>query len=357
MLTANPILETAETYLRETVSPRAQAIDQDPDALREALKGLCDLKLMALRRPTAYGGPDIGEEPFREFQECVARYSGALAFLQTQHQSAVSLLSKSDNVALKDEYLPHMADGGKFVGIGFSQLRRNGPPMMRAEAVDSGYRLTGKVPWVTGFGFYPEFLIGAALPDGRNLLAIVPLTNVAGEIEVSEPMKLAAMDTAMTVSVEFRNYLVADARVVYLKPPDWIKHNDQINIALQSHFAIGCIQAGLDVLARAVEAKKQPFLDEAMAAFEAEFDECKRATDTARGLTGEDTAETRLQTRAWAIELAVRTAHAGVAAWSGAANSLNHPAQRVYREALVYTVSAQTLPVMEATLKRLAARP
>ena len=67
----------------------------------------------------------------------------------------------------------------------------------------------------------------------------------------------------------------------------------------------------------------------------------------------EETTEERLNVRAWAIDLAARAAHAAVTASSGAANSLEHPAQRIYREALVYTVSAQTTPIMEATLRRL----
>jgi hypothetical protein len=33
---------------------------------------------------------------------------------------------------------------------------------------------------------------------------------------------------------------------------------------------------------------------------------------------------------------------------------LSHPAQRIVREAIVFTVSAQTGPIMEATLRRLA---
>jgi len=80
--------------------------------------------------------------------------------------------------------------------------------------------------------------------------------------------------------------------------------------------------------------------------------ECK--IQTTRAQRGEDiVTDERLAVRAWAIDLAVRCAHAAVTASSGAANSLSHPAQRIYREALVYTVSAQTTPIMEATLKRL----
>jgi hypothetical protein len=88
---------------------------------------------------------------------------------------------------------------------------------------------------------------------------------------------------------------------------------------------------------------------------EAELEELRAATEDARSRISEDTTQERLDLRAWQIELSVRCAHAAVTSSSGAANSLNHPAQRVYREALVFTVSAQTGPVMEATLARIAA--
>jgi hypothetical protein len=65
------------------------------------------------------------------------------------------------------------------------------------------------------------------------------------------------------------------------------------------------------------------------------------------------TWEERLQLRSWAINLAQRCASAAVTVSSGAANYRYHAAQRVYREALVFTVSGQTTAVMEATLAQL----
>lgn len=346
------VLAEARRILREEVAPRAQAIDRDFDELRRALTLLCQSELMALKRPEAYGGPALGEPAFRAFQEEVARTSGALAFLQTQHQSAVSMIAKGENEALKAEYLPHMADGTKLVGIGFSQLRREGAPIMRAERVEGGYRLDGHVPWVTGWTFYPEFLIGAALPDGRAVFAIVPLTVTEG-VTLSPPMKLAAMETAMTVTVDFSGFFVPDSRVAFHRPAGWIKNNDQINIALQGHFALGCALAGLDILERNATKRGQAVLQSVHAELLGEVERCREATLAAQQDLSEETTPERLRVRAWAIDLAVRCAHAGVASSAGAANSIDHPAQRVYREALVYTVSAQTLPIMEATLGRL----
>lgn len=118
------VLARAIQFLNDEVAPHAQRIDQDPEALRDALNGLGKLDFLALKRPMDLGGPGVNEATFRDFQEEVARTSGALAFLQTQHQSAGSMLRGSENRELVEEYLPKMGSGERLVGIGFSQLRR-----------------------------------------------------------------------------------------------------------------------------------------------------------------------------------------------------------------------------------------
>ena len=130
-----------------------------------------------------------------------------------------------------------------------------------------------------------------------------------------------------------------------------------INITLQGFFALGCARAGLDQLQAAYATRKSDFMAAAYNSMSEELDACKALMVSLQETGDEETTtEEKLEARAWAIDLAVRCAHAGVTAHSGAANSLAHHAQRVYREALVYTVSAQTTPVMKATLRRLSAR-
>jgi alkylation response protein AidB-like acyl-CoA dehydrogenase len=349
------LLAVAERYLREEVAPRAEAIDADPEALRDALCGLGRRGLLALRRPARYGGPELGEEEFRAFQEMVARASGALAFLQTQHQSAAAMIARSENEELKRSTLPLMASGERGIGIGFSQLRREGPPPLVAVPVPGGYRLGGLVPWVTGWSFFDDFLVGAALPSGESVFGLAPLAGENG-VEVGPPMALAAMGSALTVEVRFQDWLLPDDQVAFVRPPDWIHRNDLINITLQGYFALGCARAGLDVLLSASERRAAGFLREAWKALDAELGRCRQAMVAAQGASGEVTTDEKLRLRAWAIDLCARCAHAAVTASSGAANHLGHPAQRVYREALVFTVSAQTPAIMEATLARLVGR-
>lgn len=351
-------LSRARTYL-ESLASKAQLMDWDVQELRYGLEGLCKLELMALKRPLEFGGPQISEAGFREFQEAVALHSGALAFLQTQHQSAVSLLARSPNLPLKQRTLPRMSDGGFLCGIGFSQLRRPGEPIMRASPAGEDFILDGQVPWITGFEFYESFLIGASLSGGEAVFGLVPFQGEereGGAITFSPPMELAAMNAANTVSAELKGWRLRSEDVLFVREPGWIHTNDQINIALQGFFAVGCARAGLDVVWQAYERRQKHFVLEAHRALTAELEDCRGQMIAAQTLSAEEMTEQKLQLRAWAIDLAARCAHCAVTVSSGAANSVSHPAQRIYREAMVFTVSAQTEPIMAATVERLARR-
>lgn len=350
------MLNLAESYLRESISPKAAVIDSDPEALLYALKGFGELGLLALRVPKVWGGSEVSEETFHTFQELVARYSGALAFLQTQHQSAVTMLFQSQNSSLKQEYLPHLGNGQVLLGVGFSHLRREGDPVIVAVPVEGGYQLNGQVPWVTGFGLFQQFIVGAALPDGRAVFGMVPFVEMyqdaGGAIIFSKPMALAAMTSTNTVTATVKGWFLSQERVVSVKPVGWIHENDKRNVLKATGLALGCALAGLDILEAAHYTKPLSFIAQAFESLNRELTSCRAAIRNAQQHQRESLAK-RLQLRAWAIDLAVRCAHAAVTVSSGAANYSHHAAQRVYRETLVFTVSGQTTALMEATLTRL----
>jgi len=350
------LLDLAESYLRESVAPVASEIDENPLALKEALQGLGNRSLLALRVPKSWGGAQVSEETYRRFQQLVPRYSGALAFLQTQHQSAAEMLTNSENESLKRQYLPYMGTGQVLVGVGFSQLRRQGDPPVKAIPVEGGYQLEGEVPWVTGFGFFQDFIVGAALPDGRAVYGMVPFIETfqaaGGAIAFSEPMELGAIASTNTVTATLTDWFLPEEGVVFVKRAGAIHENDKKNVLYHGFSALGCARAGLDILEAAHSSKQLPFLKLAFESLNEEVTRCNAAMIEA--LPPESPSwEERLQLRAWAINLAVRCANAAVTVSSGAANYRYHAAQRVYREALVFTVSGQTTAVMEATLARL----
>ncbi len=350
------LLESAESYLRESVAPLASEIDSESEALRDALGGMGDRSLLALRVPKIWGGAAVSEETYRRFQQLVPRYSGALAFLQTQHQSAAEMLANCENESLKQQYLPHMSNGQVLVGVGFSQLRRQGDPPVKAIPVKGGYQLQGEVPWVTGFGFFEDFIVGAALPDSQAVYGMVPLVErfqeARGAIVVSEPMELGAIASTNTVTATLTNWFLPEENVVFVKPAGAIHENDKKNVLYHGFSALGCARAGLDILESAANTKQRPFIKLAFESLNEELNRCQAAMIQALPPNFQSWEE-RLQLRTWAINLAQRCANAAVTVSSGAANYRYHTAQRVYREALVFTVSGQTTAVMEATLARL----
>ena len=347
-------LRQTEVYLKTSVASIANEIDTSPGLLEQALEGLGNLGVLALRVPQRWGGKQVSAEDFAQFQELIARYSGALAFLQTQHQSAGGMLMQSSNTQLQEAYLPQMSCGKVKVGVGFSQLRRGGKPTIIAKEVSGGYELNGEVPWVTGWNIFQAFIVAATLPDGRAVFGVVPFENLQtsrGEITFGSPMSLCAMTSTNTVSASLTQWFLPEEKVVSVKPAGWIAENDKKNPLKASFFALGCAGAGLDILETAFEKKEFTFIQETANLLKEELNQCRTKIQQAQQNSSLSLAE-KYQLRAWAINLAVRCSHGAVIASGGAANLSQHRAQRVYREALLFSVSGQTKGLMEASLKQ-----
>lgn len=344
---------TLTKYLQD-INPQANEIDSKPTLLNQALKELGDRQLLGLKIPQIYGGTGMSEVEYRQMQMLTASYSGALAFLQAQHQSAGSMLAASSNESLKQAYLPHMSSGKALVGVGFSHLRRRHQPPMRAVEVANGYVLTGSVPWITGWNMFQNFIVGATLPDGRELYGMLPFetgSQGGGRIEISAPMQLMVMTSTNTVTAEIQDWFLEEEYLLYIKPAGAIEQSSRRNVLNQGFFCLGCAQGALRVLQQQAETKGFEFLQQAHQQLQQQWQQLQQQTIDASQSSA--SFEFKLNLRAKAIDMASRCTQAAVVASSGAANSLQHPAQRLYREALVFSISGQTLEVMQASIESL----
>lgn len=346
-------LSLAQNYLSK-ITIEASELDRDSAALQEALQQLGNHSLLALKVPQSLGGAGFSPVDYGLWQMSVAQYSGALAFLQTQHQSAGSFLTASSNQTLQQEYLPLMATGKKLVGVGFSQLRRPGIPSITARATKNGYLISGVVPWITGGYIFDDFIVGAILPDGRELYGIVPLQNTqqssGGKVKLSSPMDLIAMSATNTVSAELQNWYLNDNYVVNIKSVNAIHQNSRKNILNHCWFPLGCAYSALATIEQTYHKKQLDFVRETQKALQHEVNSYYQqmlTKTTSESITYED----KLKLRSGVINLAFRCTQAAVVTSSGAANNIANAAGRVYREALVFSVSGQTADVMAATLK------
>lgn len=346
------VFEDLEGFLAESVGPRANQLDSDRTALFDAFEQLGDRNWLTPKMPESLGGQNLTAQAYQGFQATLAQYSGALAFLQTQHQSAASLLLTSENDALKAAYLPGMATGIHRIGVGFSQLRRRPAPLVATE-VATGYRLTGEVPWVTGAGLFSHFVGAAVLLDGRSVFGLLPLTSRqvdAGRLEVSEPMALAGMAATSTVQVTLVDWLLRSDEVVGLREAGWLEGRDRANPLSPIGLILGCAQAGIAVLEQALIRRQ---IDHSAAQqLKVKLAWLRMDVPRVMGLPVE-AYDQKMALRGRAIALMNTCAQAAVIASSGAANVMSHPAQRIYKESLVFSVSGQTTAGVIATLNAL----
>jgi alkylation response protein AidB-like acyl-CoA dehydrogenase len=363
------ILEAARRIAETVLGPRAQETDRGDGPNRDNFHALAEAGLMGLAIPREYGGLDASGATQRELTELLASYCGVTTFTQAQHHGPSRMIANGPNEDLKRRLLPDLAAGRRLCAISFAHLRRPGPPVLTATPVPGGYRLKGAAPWVTGWGLMDQVVFGATLPDGRfvylwspgdradfpELFAdIAPEDGNWGTLRASEPLALCAMNASATVVLTCENWFIPQAHWLSESDRETMRRNDRNGVLGATAMPLGCTAASIRVLCETAERRSIAAIERAAAALGAEWEAAQAQIRDWNGRTAEpEFFANAIRIRAWCIELAVRAAHAAVAASSGAANTLTHPAQRLLREAMFYTIQAQTHEVMDATLARL----
>lgn len=354
----NQIAELAESVFR----PRAEAADRElprrGNVVAENIRVLAGRGYFGLAIDTEYGGMGADDWTRRDFTEIVAAACGVTAFTQQQFHAGGAFVGGSDNDALKQDLLPKFATGELVCGVAFSHLRRGGEPMVTAKAVPGGYIVSGRAPWVTGWSFFDGFILGATIPgiDGKpdHLFAYVPKNDPA--IDAGPPIELHVMNAADTVEIDLRDLFVPASNVTGIRPAADLRRSDYCGITSHVFLPLGCARGSIRYLRDLAESRGGDRLREIAFGFDREVDNCRTQAVTWNGSCAEmpEYKDHALSARTGAIELAVRAAHAAVAATGGTAQIVDRAPQRLMREAVFYTTLAQTPDVQSGTLDRLA---
>jgi alkylation response protein AidB-like acyl-CoA dehydrogenase len=350
------LLARAEEVAETLLEPRAEAVDQSGRVPVENLEALAAAGLVAVTTPREWGGHGASGAFQREFTETLTAACGTTWFVLTQHLGACSQLAGSENPSLRERFLRDAAAGRHWIGVGFGHLRRP-EPMLRARRVDGGYILDGVAPWVTGWPILAGVIYGAVLEDGERHVYLYAPAAENEHLRSSPPLPLCAMNASATTEVRLEGLFVPDDDFVRFSSRTEMARGDERNIAGATPPPLGCTRGSVRHLRRIAEKRAGlPAIADAADRLAAELDalraESRRIADGPKDTR--DYKPAALAARTGAIELAVRAAHAAVAASGGAANALTHPAQRRYREAMFYTLAAQTGDILAATVSRLA---
>lgn len=324
---------------------------------RSTLDTLAAAGLYGLTAPVEAGG--LGQPPAvgREVAELLAGACGSTWFVWTQHSMPLAMLLHSGNEQLQGERLARMIAGKTQSGVAYAHLRRAGAPAVTATRSQGGWTLSGSVDWLTGWGLVDVFLVAAATDNGQVVFALVPAADSPG-LTASGPLRLAAMQGTSTVRLTLDRLHVPDGDIVAVLPLEVWRADDALRTANAAPHLFGLHREIVRRLRDAAEHRGDRtaarVADRLGEAGERTRTEAYRLIDE---VPADERLEERLALRAASLDLAVRGSTALVTATGGRAMSADNSAQRLAREALFYLVQAQTPPVREATLRRIADCP
>ncbi len=314
MVAHNDYLTRLDCFAQE-LRPDAQLLDQDANLLAE---WYARFRTQGLHTGWSARQPLSGKE-FCLALAALARVSGAFAFVALQQ--FVANLSLTNLVAEDAEW--------PAVGVAFGHLRNPQGPAPRLEAGSAH----GFVPWLTGAGIFPQVILGLRSTDDQEVYALVDATDRA-EFRHSAPLSLVACAGSRTVSVQIEALRIEESALLKTQPAGTQARSDAEGVLYQTPLMVGCAQACQQLILASPRVGPAE-AEQSRQATEALLNRVLQAFETS-------TPEEGQRLRAELGDYAVRLARLAVMASGGIGLLHNHPAQRLYREALVYSLMAQT---------------
>ena len=303
--------------------------------------------------PKAYGGDDLEPTSILSNFEQLSSACLTTVFLLSQREAAVRRICDFGTPQILEQYLPPLARGETHITVGLSQLttsRQHRTPSLQAATSNGGYVLNGLVPWVTGACQCDHFLIGATLPDSRQVLLLIPKERKG--LEIDAPMSLAAVQGSMTAGLRFEQVAVPSEEVLAGPVEKVLTASRGGGGGLEtSCLALGLAGAAIDYLH-----------EQAQIRVEAQeiAEQCERARTSIRKelhtLVAVPSADAFVNVRVRATNLALHASQAALLIAKGTGFVQPHPAQRWARQALFFLVWSCPRPTSEGLLEGFAER-
>ncbi len=299
--------------------------------------------------PMDLGGGDLSALELHFRYEAVASASVSTALILTQRDSALSMISDCQGFARRQEILGQLCRNEIFATVGIAQLttsRRHGPAALRAQRTAGGWRLNGVIPWCTGAAKAQYIVAGASTADQQQILFVLP-TDRPG-VSIGEPMPLVALRSTWTSEVRLEDVDLEDQWVLKGPAEQVLGGRSKSLPAGQAFIATGLCQGALDLIAEHPSEQAAQAHERLSAHLETVR---SRVLDVSA--PANSAADAVAAVRGACNKLALRTTHTAVTLYKGSALLLDHPAQRLAREAMFLLVWSCPSPVVDCTLMEL----
>ena len=300
---------------------------------------LAEAGLYGIAAPVESGGPGLHLPAIVEILEALAGGCLATAFTWVQHHGMLASLAASPNIALRDEVLPAAVSGRVRGGVAYAGVVPV-PPRMRAERVDTGWRLSGHAPFVSGWGIIDVLQVSAGdVATGDIVAGLIP-AEVQDGITAVDAVSLFVGDATQTVALDIDGLVIPDSRIVSRVSRAQFMANQNFGSRLNATLPLG-------IAGRCIGLLESLGHGDAAMALRAKVDGVRDRLDA--GLAD---SSALLAARAEGAELAVHAATALVAATGGPALTSTSPAQLLARNATFMVVAASRPELKELLVER-----
>lgn len=326
-------LSAAQQLADDVLFERALDVDMSGEVPAQNLDLFRDAGFYGLWTPREVGGCGFDELERLPILEALAGGCLTTAFVWAQHGGGSANAARMPSGSpLHERWARALATGQARSGVAFAHILRP-EPCLFAERSGDGWVLRGVAPFVTGWGHIDAVLVAAHEAD-RLVWMLLPADEAP--TLTSQRLRLAAVDSSVTVELHFDGHVVGHDDVVeVIDYEDWLSF---YRIGLRTNGALM-----LGVAGRALKLLGPSPLD-------AELDAARTALQAAE-------VEEMPDRRAQVGYIGVRATSALVSSVGGRAITLAHHAQRLAREALFLLVQGQTADIRSGHLRRLGAGP
>ena len=353
----DPLVRAARDVAARVLLPGAAAADAD--GLRvTTLRTIGAAGLMGMAAPGGSNGAVATVAQWREVAETLMAADGTTWFCWSQHHALVRALvfaRPSDGAPhladLQRAYLPGLVRGDLIAAVAFSHVRSAGRPAVTAEPVPGGWRVDGRVDWVTSWDL-ADLVLVIAEHEGRLLQLVLPTRSQPGLV-IRPPKATLAMAGSHTRPLVFDGLVVPDDHCLgQLDRRTWLAIDDRISVQ-PSPACFGLARGALSGVWTLAAEREDDELLETVRRLANETvglrQRCYAAVDHPHSGPDELT-----DLRIKSLELASRVATFALAARGGSGLLLGGDAERRYREAAFLLAFRQRPAARSATLAQLS---
>lgn len=239
----------APAELSERLGASAEAFDTDGGTAGDILPILAGTGIFEAGLSREFGGDGGDLADAVEAIAWVSQRSLAAGFVTWGHRTFIEYLFQSSNAGLRETRLPALLTGTLAGATGLSNAMKflSGLEGLQIEAkpAGDGFRIDGKLPWVTNLK--PDaFIVGAAVTvaDGRVLVLAIP-SDAAG-VRRSADLDLMAMRASNTAAIDLVDVTLGADHVLTDDARTWLPRVRPAFLAMQCGMSIGLARRAID---------------------------------------------------------------------------------------------------------------